>query len=236
MSSLARDDRRRRDRSWEKEGRGGVSRDLDRERDRRGGGRPRSPRRRSRSRSPPRRADRDYRGERRDPREYERRDDKRPRDGERPRERSREKDRDGYRERDRRERDRDERDRRPDLGDDRSRRDVDRDGRPTKVVSGEQSASSGPSKTSNTPLSRKVDLDPDSAEPEEGEEEGEAMDAVDDEVAAMQVMMGIGGFGTTKGNHVTGNQEGVASVKKMRTWRQYMNRRGGFNRPLDKIK
>ncbi len=157
-----------------------------------------------------------------DTREYERRDDKRPRDGERPRERSREKDRDGYRERDRRERDRDERDRRPDLGDDRSRRDVDRDGRPTKVISGEQSASSGtrpcsckfkisllntniglgPSKTSNTPISRKVDLDPDSAEPEEGEEEGEAMDAVDDEVAAMQAMMGIGGFGTTKVNHV----------------------------------
>jgi hypothetical protein len=23
---------------------------------------------------------------------------------------------------------------------------------------------------------------------------------------------------------------------KIRTWRQYMNRRGGFNRPLDKVK
>jgi len=54
-----------------------------------------------------------------------------------------------------------------------------------------------------------------------------------------------------KGKHVTGNQEGAANVKKSRTWRQYMNRsvsfvlacnhscvsrRGGFNRPLDKIR
>jgi hypothetical protein len=59
-----------------------------------------------------------------------------------------------------------------------------------------------------------------------------------------------------EGQHVTGNQEGSTNVKKPRTWRQYMNRyvysqmwpvrvrdvaltlcrRGGFNRPLDKIK
>lgn len=54
----------------------------------------------------------------------------------------------------------------------------------------------------------------------------------------MMAMMGlpVQGFGTTKGKHVEGNQEGAANVKKMRTWRQYMNRRGGFNRPLDKIK
>jgi len=49
-------------------------------------------------------------------------------------------------------------------------------------------------------------------------------------------MMGMSGFGTTKGTHVEGNQEGAVNVKKIRTWRQYMNRRGGFNRPLDKIK
>jgi len=52
----------------------------------------------------------------------------------------------------------------------------------------------------------------------------------------MMAMMGVTGFGSTKGKHVEGNQEGAAQVKKMRTWRQYMNRRGGFNRPLDKIK
>lgn len=33
-----------------------------------------------------------------------------------------------------------------------------------------------------------------------------------------------------QGKHVEGNQEGITNVKKMRTWRQYMNRRGGFNR------
>lgn len=54
----------------------------------------------------------------------------------------------------------------------------------------------------------------------------------------------------TQGKRVEGNQEGVVDVKKMRTWRQYMNRcdphsnisslyltylddrRGGFNRYL----
>jgi len=52
----------------------------------------------------------------------------------------------------------------------------------------------------------------------------------------MMTVMGLAGFGSTKGKHVEGNQEGVVNVKKMRTWRQYMNRRGGFNRPLDKVK
>ncbi|EPQ58181.1 hypothetical protein GLOTRDRAFT_120022 [Gloeophyllum trabeum ATCC 11539] len=76
-----------------------------------------------------------------------------------------------------------------------------------------------------------------STEPADGAEEGEAMDdATNDDDAAMMAMMGLTGFGTTKGKHVEGNQEGAVDVKKMRTWRQYMNRRGGFNRPLDKIK
>ncbi|CDR99480.1 hypothetical protein [Sporisorium scitamineum] len=52
----------------------------------------------------------------------------------------------------------------------------------------------------------------------------------------MAAMMGFGGFGTTKGKKVSGNTAGAAEVKKERTWRQYMNRKGGFNRPLDKIK
>ncbi|KLO13506.1 DUF1777-domain-containing protein [Schizopora paradoxa] len=173
------------------------------------------------------------------PREHERRDrdDRRPpRDGERPRERSRDRERDGFRDKDRRDKPRDERDRRPDLGDDRSRRDSDRDGRTSKVNSVEPAGAPGPSKSQGAPLTRRVDLDPDSAEPEEGEEEGEEMDVVDEEAAAMQAMMGFGGFGTTKNQHVTGNPEGGVNIKKMRTWRQYMNRRGGFHRPLDKIK
>ncbi|KAG8933544.1 hypothetical protein FRC02_011655 [Tulasnella sp. 418] len=66
-------------------------------------------------------------------------------------------------------------------------------------------------------------------EPEEGED-------VPDPDEAMMAMMGFGGFGTTKGHTVQGNQEGAVDVKQQRTWRQYMNRKGGFNRPLDKIK
>jgi len=62
------------------------------------------------------------------------------------------------------------------------------------------------------------------------------MDAMGGEEADMMAMMGIAGFGTTKGKPVEGNQEGAVKIKKVRTWRQYMNRRGGFNRPLDKIK
>ncbi|KAL7425192.1 hypothetical protein Q5752_000880 [Cryptotrichosporon argae] len=58
----------------------------------------------------------------------------------------------------------------------------------------------------------------------------------DEEAAAMANMLGFGGFGTTKNKTVEGNVEGGANVHKQRTWRQYMNRRGGFNRPLDKMK
>jgi len=62
------------------------------------------------------------------------------------------------------------------------------------------------------------------------------MDVVNEDDAALASIMGLNGFGTTKGKPVEGNQEGGVNVKKVRTWRQYMNRRGGFNRPLDKIK
>ncbi|KAK7014978.1 U4/U6.U5 small nuclear ribonucleoprotein [Favolaschia claudopus] len=82
-------------------------------------------------------------------------------------------------------------------------------------------------------VQKRLNLDPDA--PDNSNEEGEEVDMEDDE-ASMMAMMGMSGFGTTKGRHIEGNQEGAASVKKQRTWRQYMNRRGGFNRPLDKIK
>ncbi|KAF7363323.1 U4/U6.U5 small nuclear ribonucleoprotein [Mycena sanguinolenta] len=78
---------------------------------------------------------------------------------------------------------------------------------------------------------KRLNLDPDA--PDDSNEEGEEMEVEDED---MMAMMGLSGFGTTKGKHITGNQEGAVSVKKQRTWRQYMNRRGGFNRPLDKIK
>lgn len=54
----------------------------------------------------------------------------------------------------------------------------------------------------------------------------------EDEEAAMMRAMGFGGFGTTQGAQVEGNDAGAVKVKSKRQARQYMNRKGGFNRPL----
>jgi len=97
----------------------------------------------------------------------------------------------------------------------------------------ETSAQPEPSKSSAT-ASAHPSVDPKT--PEHIQEDGEAMDDINDEDPVMMAAMGLTGFGSTKGKHVEGNQEGSTNVKKIRTWRQYMNRRGGFNRPLDKIK
>lgn len=70
------------------------------------------------------------------------------------------------------------------------------------------------------------------------EEEGEYVEddgdvEVEDEgMAAMQAMMGFGGFGTTKNKKVAGNNAGGVRKEKSTEYRQYMNRPGGFNRPL----
>lgn len=45
--------------------------------------------------------------------------------------------------------------------------------------------------------------------------------------------MGFCGFDTTKGKKVEGNNVGEVHVILKRKYRQYMNRKGGFNRPLD---
>lgn len=65
---------------------------------------------------------------------------------------------------------------------------------------------------------------------EDDAEPGEA-DA-DDDMTNMQAMMGFGGFGTTKGKKVVGNSAGAVRKEKKMEYRQYMNRQGGFNRPL----
>lgn len=57
----------------------------------------------------------------------------------------------------------------------------------------------------------------------------------DDPETQMMKLMGFGGFETTKGKHVPGADMSGANVKKQPKYRQYMNRRGGFNRPLDKV-
>lgn len=67
-----------------------------------------------------------------------------------------------------------------------------------------------------------------------GEEEEEAAAAVvDSDEIEMMKKLGIPvGFDSTKGKPVMGNDvSGIRAVTK-RQPRQYMNRRGGFNRPL----
>ncbi|CAH2241641.1 U4/U6.U5 small nuclear ribonucleoprotein 27 kDa protein-like [Pararge aegeria] len=49
----------------------------------------------------------------------------------------------------------------------------------------------------------------------------------------MLKVMGFCGFDTTKGKKIDGNVEGDVHVVLKRKYRQYMNRKGGFNRPLD---
>ncbi|EMD38378.1 hypothetical protein CERSUDRAFT_64634 [Gelatoporia subvermispora B] len=225
MSS--RNDYRRRDRSWERE---------ERERDR---VRPRyrnAPRSRSRS---PRRDDRDRRPS--DRRDYGRGrdDDRRERDGRDDRRRD-DRDRDARARGAPRDREHDrerERERESERGKEKDSRDLGRG--PEHPTKHEESRSvtkpDGMREESRleTPDRRHES----EARTDEGEE-GEAMDVMNDDEAAMMAMMGLpmSGFGSTKGKRVEGNQEGAVNVKKMRTWRQYMNRRGGFNRPLDKIK
>jgi len=73
-------------------------------------------------------------------------------------------------------------------------------------------------------------------EPEEEEPEEGAVDTSHEEEMAMMAAMGIPtGFDTTQGKG-TGDPrckiEGMRR-KEVRKYRQYMNRRGGFNRPLD---
>lgn len=55
----------------------------------------------------------------------------------------------------------------------------------------------------------------------------------EDSEAEMRRIMGFGAFRTTKNTKVPGNDKnyGVSKVKKAE-YRQYMNRVGGFNRPL----
>ncbi|TNN15002.1 U4/U6.U5 small nuclear ribonucleoprotein 27 kDa protein [Schistosoma japonicum] len=66
-------------------------------------------------------------------------------------------------------------------------------------------------------------------------EEAEPTEPVTEEEAKMMRTMGFCNFGTTKGKHVIGNSVYVANISKQRKYRQYMNRRGGFNSPLDPV-
>jgi U4/U6.U5 tri-snRNP-associated protein 3 len=66
----------------------------------------------------------------------------------------------------------------------------------------------------------------------------EELRGLDDE-EQMRLFMGFGDFNTTKGkavkdNHTT-SARGAVAKNKARKYRQYMNRKGGFNRPLDNL-
>ncbi|EGS20989.1 uncharacterized protein CTHT_0028280 [Thermochaetoides thermophila DSM 1495] len=69
--------------------------------------------------------------------------------------------------------------------------------------------------------------------------DGEPMDEDEEEVVVeeegldeMAKMMGFSGFGSTQGKHVIGNNVYAVRKEKKTKYRQYMNRIGGFNRPL----
>jgi U4/U6.U5 tri-snRNP-associated protein 3 len=64
------------------------------------------------------------------------------------------------------------------------------------------------------------------------EEDDDIIVEEDDSMAAMQAMLGFGGFGTTKQKKVVGNDVYAVRKEKKTEYRQYMNRVGGFNRPL----
>lgn len=68
--------------------------------------------------------------------------------------------------------------------------------------------------------------------PEEESLEDDDIVVEDDGMAAMQAMMGFGGFGTTQQKKVAGNDVYAVRKEKKTQYRQYMNRVGGFNRPL----
>ncbi|KAH7636909.1 uncharacterized protein LOC124495066 [Dermatophagoides farinae] len=54
-----------------------------------------------------------------------------------------------------------------------------------------------------------------------------------EEEQKMMKLMGFAGFDSTKGKPVKGNNVSAVNVLQKRKYRQYMNRKGGFNRPLD---
>ena len=82
---------------------------------------------------------------------------------------------------------------------------------------------------------RQPELKPQETIIEVNQEELEGLD----EEEQMRKLLGFDGFGSTKGEAVEDNQStaarGGAAKNKARKYRQYMNRKNGFNRPLEKM-
>ncbi|XP_026473872.1 U4/U6.U5 small nuclear ribonucleoprotein 27 kDa protein-like [Ctenocephalides felis] len=143
---------------------------------------------------------------------------RRDRERERERERIRDRDRDDRndRERDRRRK----RERSRDRSRDRRRKSAERNRRRSRSRSRSESRSTRDRKShvqvGDRPRITEADL------------EGKTPDEQE-----MMKTMGFCGFDTTKGKKVQGNNVGDVHVILKRKYRQYMNRKGGFNRPLD---
>ncbi|KAJ3174213.1 hypothetical protein HDU88_000181 [Geranomyces variabilis] len=68
--------------------------------------------------------------------------------------------------------------------------------------------------------------------PNDGGEQQEELD----EEEQMKRLMGFAGFDSTQGKKVVGSDASGVAINKQRTYRQYMNRRRGFNRNLSPTK
>lgn len=135
----------------------------------------------------------------------------------------------------------DRRERRPDDRDKVSKSRHDRSSNPNKSGLGFNSprpaSSHDANASSNAPTAPKGRFEP--AREKEAEKskpvEVGAMEIDDDEdsEAEMKRVLGFGKFKTTKNTKIPGNEFMYAVAKAKQTkYRQYMNRQGGFNRPL----
>lgn len=141
----------------------------------------------------------------------------RRRDRERDRDRDRERERERDRERHRRKRSRDRsRDRERSRDRDRRRHSNDRESYRRYSRSRSRSLDKRSKTVTERPVVTAADL------------EGKSPDEQE-----MMKLMGFCSFDTTKGKKVEGNDVGDVHVILKRKYRQYMNRKGGFNRPLD---
>ncbi|XP_023013244.1 uncharacterized protein [Leptinotarsa decemlineata] len=81
---------------------------------------------------------------------------------------------------------------------------------------------------SRSPERKRKNLLPDRPVVTAADLEGKSVDEQE-----MMKLMGFCNFDSTKGKKVEGNETGGVHVILKRKYRQYMNRKGGFNRPLD---
>jgi len=89
-------------------------------------------------------------------------------------------------------------------------------------------SSSGPSTSRRTTRNNAAATAADRPKINEADLEGKSPEEVE-----MLKTMGFCTFDTTKNRKVEGNDVGEVHVILKRKYRQYMNRKGGFNRPLD---